>query len=74
MPRPEPPAYVVAEIEVTNLTPYDKEYVPAAMKAIAEGGGKYTVRGGKLRPCTVSHPKGALPSWPSRTWKRQRLR
>ena len=33
----KPPAYVVAEIEVTNLTPYDKEYVPAAMKAkIAE--------------------------------------
>ena len=28
----KPPAYVVAEIEMTNPTPYEKEYVPAAMK------------------------------------------
>ena len=43
----KPLAYVVGEIEVTNLAPYDKEYVPAAMKAIADGGGKYIVRGGE---------------------------
>jgi uncharacterized protein (DUF1330 family) len=43
----KPPAYVVAEIDVMNPDPYDKEYVPPAAKAIADGGGKYLVRGGK---------------------------
>ena len=33
----KPPAYVVAEIEVTNLTPYDKEYVPAANEGDCRG-------------------------------------
>ena len=56
----EPPAYVVAEIEVTNLTPYDKEYVPAAMKAIAEGGGKYIVRGGESAALYGEPPKGRI--------------
>ena len=56
----KPPAYVVAEIEVTNLTPYDKEYVPAAMKAIAEGGGKYIVRGGESAALYGEPPKGRI--------------
>jgi hypothetical protein len=30
---------------VTNVEPFDKEYVPPAAKAITEGGGKYIVRG-----------------------------
>jgi uncharacterized protein (DUF1330 family) len=42
----KPPAYVIAEIDVANVEPYDKEYVPPAAKAIADGGGKYVVRGG----------------------------
>jgi uncharacterized protein (DUF1330 family) len=42
----KPPAYVVAEINVTNPESFDKEYVPPAAKAIANGGGKYLVRGG----------------------------
>ena len=29
----EPPAYVVAEIDVANLEPFDKEYVPPAARA-----------------------------------------
>jgi hypothetical protein len=41
------PAYVVAEIDVTNAEPYDKEYVPPAAKAITDAGGRYVVRGGK---------------------------
>ena len=53
----KPPAYVVAEIEVTNPTPYDKEYVPAAMKAIADGGGKYIVRGGETAAMYGDPPK-----------------
>jgi uncharacterized protein (DUF1330 family) len=43
----KPPAYVVAEIDVADLGPYDKEYVPPAAKAITDGGGKYIVRGGQ---------------------------
>jgi len=43
----KPLAYVVAEIDVTNPGPYEKEYVPFAVKAITDGGGKYIVRGGK---------------------------
>ena len=43
----KPPAYVVAEIDVTNVEPYDKEYVPPAAKAITDAGGKYVVRGGR---------------------------
>jgi uncharacterized protein (DUF1330 family) len=42
-----PPAYVVGEIEVADPDRYFKEYVPSAMKAIADGGGKYIVRNGK---------------------------
>ena len=43
----KPPLYVVAEIDVTNAEPYDKEYVPPAAKAITDAGGKYIVRGGR---------------------------
>jgi uncharacterized protein (DUF1330 family) len=43
----KPPAYVVAEIDVINLEPFDREYVPPAAKAITDGGGKYIVRGGR---------------------------
>jgi hypothetical protein len=46
----KPPAYVVAEIDVTNAEPYDKEYVPPAAKAITDAGGKYVVRGGRTTP------------------------
>jgi uncharacterized protein (DUF1330 family) len=56
----KPPAYVVGEIEVTNLTPYDKEYVPPAMKAIADGGGKYIVRGGESAALYGEPPKGRI--------------
>jgi uncharacterized protein (DUF1330 family) len=40
------PAYVVAEIDVTNRDAY-MEYSPIATKAITAGGGKYLVQGGK---------------------------
>jgi uncharacterized protein (DUF1330 family) len=53
----KPPAYVVAEIDVTNPGPYEKEYVPAAMKAIADGGGKYIVRGGRTASFYGEPPK-----------------
>jgi transposase len=50
-------AYVVAEIDVTNVKPFDKEYVPPAAKAITDGGGKYTVCGGKTAAFYGEPPK-----------------
>src|SRR3954467_15467505 len=43
----KPPAYVVAEIDIANVEPFDRGYVPPAAKGIADGGGKYIVRGGR---------------------------
>jgi uncharacterized protein (DUF1330 family) len=56
----KPPAYVIAEVEVTNPTGYDKEYVPGAAKAIGDGGGKYVVRGGQVAPFFGEPPKGRV--------------
>ena len=53
----KPLAYVVAEIDVINPEPYDKEYVPPAAKAITDGGGKYLVRGGKTAAFYGEPPK-----------------
>jgi uncharacterized protein (DUF1330 family) len=55
-----PPAYVVAEIDVTNVDPYDKEYVPPAAKAIADGGGRYIVRGGETAAYYGEPPKSRI--------------
>ena len=53
----KPPAYVVAEIDVTKPEPYEKEYVPPAAKAITDAGGKYLVRGGKTASIYGAPPK-----------------
>ena len=53
----KPLAYVVAEIDVTNPEPYEKEYVPIAAKAITDGGGKYLVRGGETAAIYGEPPK-----------------
>ena len=53
----KPPAYVVAEIDVTNPGSYDKDYVPGAIKAITDGGGKYIVRGGATTSFFGEPPK-----------------
>ena len=53
----KPPAYVVAEIDVTNPAPYEREYVPFAVKAITDGGGKYIVRGGATASFYGEPPK-----------------
>ena len=53
----KPIAYVVAEIDVTNPEPYEKQYVPIAAKAITDGGGKYLVRGGETAAMYGEPPK-----------------
>jgi uncharacterized protein (DUF1330 family) len=41
------PSYIIAEIQVTDPTSYDR-YRPMAAASIARFGGRYVVRGGKL--------------------------
>ena len=53
----KPPAYVVAEIDVTSPEPFEKEYVLPAAKAITDEGGKYLVRGGKTAAFYGEPPK-----------------
>ena len=55
-----PPAYVVAEIDVTNQEAYVKEYAPIAGKAIKDGGGKYLARGGKTVSFDGDLPKSRI--------------
>jgi uncharacterized protein (DUF1330 family) len=55
-----PPAYVVAEIDVTNVGPYDREYVPPAAKAVTDGGGRYIVRGGETAAYYGEPPKSRI--------------
>jgi uncharacterized protein (DUF1330 family) len=54
------PAYVIAEIDITNVEAFDKEYVPPAAKAVVDGGGKYIVRGGRTVAFFGEPPKGRM--------------
>jgi uncharacterized protein (DUF1330 family) len=57
-----PPAYVVAEINVTNPDGFAKEFAPLAGKALAEGGSgmKAIARGGKIVSIYGDPPKGRV--------------
>jgi uncharacterized protein (DUF1330 family) len=46
----KPPGYVVAEVAVKDPDKYKTEFLPPAIKAIEDAGGKYVVRGGKTIP------------------------
>lgn len=56
----KPPAYVIAEIEVSNPDAYAKEYLPAAGKILQEAGAKYIVRGGKTVSIEGEPPKSRV--------------
>ena len=58
----KPPAYVVAEIDVTNQDAFTKEYLPLAQKALAEGGSGYKTiaRGGKTVSIEGAPPKSRI--------------
>ncbi|HZQ12712.1 MAG TPA: DUF1330 domain-containing protein [Pseudolabrys sp.] len=43
----KPPGFLVAEIDVSNVEAYNKEFLPLASKALDAGGAKFLVRGGK---------------------------
>ena len=46
----KPPIYVVAEIDVSNLDAYLKEYVPVAQAAIKAAGGRILAVGQNITP------------------------
>jgi uncharacterized protein (DUF1330 family) len=56
----KPPAYVIDQIDVSNLDAYIKEFGPLAGKAIESGGGKYLARGGKTVVIEGEPPKGRV--------------
>jgi uncharacterized protein (DUF1330 family) len=43
----KPPAYVVAEITITDQDGYTKQYLPLITKSIQASGGKFLARGGQ---------------------------
>jgi uncharacterized protein (DUF1330 family) len=57
----KPPAYVVAEIDVTNQDGFTKEFGPAARKALAVGAGyKALALGGKTMSIDGAAPKSRI--------------
>jgi len=56
----KPPAYVVAEIDVTNQDGFLKEFSPKAQKALADSGNKAIVRGGKVVAIEGAPPKSRI--------------
>jgi uncharacterized protein (DUF1330 family) len=55
-----PPAYVIAEIEVTNADAYGKEYAPLSQKALLESGQKRLANGGKTVALDGEPPKSRI--------------
>ena len=57
----KPPAFVVAEINVSNQDGFVKEFAPLAVKALATGSGYHAiVRGGKITSIEGAAPKNRI--------------
>ncbi len=71
-----PPVYVVAEIDVTNIDAYTKDYAPRAQALIKSMGGKFLAAGQKITSLEGDPPKArvAVQVWPSmdkvQAWQR----
>jgi uncharacterized protein (DUF1330 family) len=63
----KPPLYSVAEIDVSNLDAYLKEYVPLAQAAIKAGGGRILAAGQNITAIEGTPPKSrvAIVQWES---------
>lgn len=55
----KPPAYFIAENDVTNADGYAKEYLPLAKETIKAHGGKY-LAAGSATPVSGQAPKGRV--------------
>ena len=56
----KPPIYVVAEIDVSNLDAFLKEYVPLAQAAIKAAGGRILAVGQNITPIEGTPPKSRV--------------
>ena len=63
----KPPVYVVAEIDVSNLDAYVKEYAPLAQAAIKAGGGRLLAVGQNVTALEGAAPakRVAIQQWAS---------
>jgi len=63
----KPPVYYIAEIEVTNLDAYTKEYAPKAQAIIKAAGGRLLAAGQKVTSIEGAPPKPrvAVQVWDS---------
>lgn len=63
----KPPVYYIAEIEVTNLEAYTKEFAPLAQATIKAAGGKFLAVGQKVTGFDGDPPKQrvAVQVWES---------
>src|SRR5713226_753534 len=63
----KPPIYYIAEIDVTNLDAWTKEYAPKAQALIKENGGRILAAGQKVTSLEGAPPKSriALIAWDS---------
>src|SRR6478609_11685794 len=63
----KPPIYYVAEIDVTNIDAYTKEYAPLAQASIKASGGKLLAAGQKVTALEGDPPKPrvAIQMWDS---------
>src|SRR5712692_3648910 len=63
----KPPIYYVAEIDVTNLDAYTKEYAPKAQALIKSMGGRFLAAGQKVTAIEGDPPKPrvAIQVWDS---------
>jgi uncharacterized protein (DUF1330 family) len=61
-----PPAFLVAEVQVTDPDAY-RPYIPKAAEIVAKHGGHYLARGGKLESLEGAEPAGrvAIVQFPS---------
>jgi uncharacterized protein (DUF1330 family) len=54
------PAFTIAEIDVSDMDGFQKEFAPKAQKAIADNGGKPLARGGKIVALYGAPPKNRV--------------
>jgi len=53
----KPPAYAIAEIDVSNMEGYRTEYLPVGEKAVLAGGATYLARGSRTASIKGEPPK-----------------
>jgi len=63
----KPPVYYIAEIEVTNLDAYTREYAPKAQAIIRAAGGRFLAAGQNVTSIEGDRPKPrvAITVWDS---------